>query len=259
MNDPKPQQEPSMEEILASIRKIIAEDEKPAPEDQEIEEQTEESPDDVLDLTEVIEEQEEPAAEMAAVEEQEKALEDDADPAADVQESQEPGEDAEPDETDPMSSDDEPVSEQVSEEIDEPVGEEIDFEAPVDRSDEEVALEFRDEGQESAKIEVETPADLTEEAALPVDEPAPAESGSSLIGEPARAAATGSLASLVHAVDQAKGGAALGDANRTIEDLVKEVMRPMIREWLDENLPGIVDRLVRREVERLSRTAEGDD
>lgn len=244
-----------MEEILASIRKIIAEDEKPAPEDQEIEEQTEESPDDVLDLTEVIEEQEEPAAEMAAVEEQEKALEDDADPAADVQESQEPGEDAEPDETDPMSSDDEPVSE----EIDEPVGEVIDFEAPVDRSDEEVALEFRDEGQESAEIEVETPADLTEEAALPVDEPAPAESGSSLIGEPARAAATGSLASLVHAVDQAKGGAALGDANRTIEDLVKEVMRPMIREWLDENLPGIVDRIVRREVERLSRTAEGDD
>lgn len=238
-----------MEEILASIRKIISEDEKPAPEEQEVEAHSEESPDDVLDLTDVIEEQEEPAAELA--EEEEPAPQDDAEPAVDVQEAPELGEDAEPDEADPMSTDDEPVSEQVREEID--------FDAPVDRSDEEDALEFRDEGQESAETEVETPADLTEEAALPVDEPAPAESGSSLIGEPARAAATGSLASLVHAVDQAKGGAALGDANRTIEDLVKEVMRPMIREWLDENLPGIVDRLVRREVERLSRTAEGDD
>ncbi len=122
-----------MEEILASIRKIISEDEKPAPEEQEVEAHSEESPDDVLDLTDVIEEQEEPAAEMA--EEEEKALEDDADPAVDVQESQEPGEDAEPDEADPMSTDDEPVSEQVREEID--------FDAPVDRSDEEDALEFR--------------------------------------------------------------------------------------------------------------------
>ena len=39
------------------------------------------------------------------------------------------------------------------------------------------------------------------------------------------------------AVDRAHGGTTLGDGNRTIEDLLKEVMRPMVKEWLDANLP----------------------
>ena len=43
---------------------------------------------------------------------------------------------------------------------------------------------------------------------------------------------------------------------KTIEELGKEVMRPMIREWLDENLPSLVERLVSREIERLAREAE---
>ena len=41
----------------------------------------------------------------------------------------------------------------------------------------------------------------------------------------------------------------------TIEDLVKEIMRPMIKEWLDDNLPALVKRLVRREFRRNSRRA----
>jgi cell pole-organizing protein PopZ len=40
---------------------------------------------------------------------------------------------------------------------------------------------------------------------------------------------------------------------RTIEDLVKEMLRPMLKSWLDENLPGLVERLVRAEIERVSR------
>ena len=73
------------------------------------------------------------------------------------------------------------------------------------------------------------------------------------------AAATGGvLSSLVDAVDRAHGGSTLGDGNRTIEDLVKEVMRPMVKEWLDENLPDLTERLVRREIERLARRAEDD-
>jgi hypothetical protein len=40
---------------------------------------------------------------------------------------------------------------------------------------------------------------------------------------------------------------------RTLEDIVKEMMRPMLRDWLDENLPGIVERMVRSEIERVSR------
>jgi cell pole-organizing protein PopZ len=40
---------------------------------------------------------------------------------------------------------------------------------------------------------------------------------------------------------------------RTLDDLVKEMLRPMLRGWLDENLPAIVERLVRAEIERVSR------
>ena len=40
---------------------------------------------------------------------------------------------------------------------------------------------------------------------------------------------------------------------QTVEDLVVEALKPMLKEWLDANLPGIVDRKVQREVERISR------
>jgi cell pole-organizing protein PopZ len=47
--------------------------------------------------------------------------------------------------------------------------------------------------------------------------------------------------------------AVISEHARTLEDIVKELMRPMLREWLDENLPGIVERMVRNEIERVSR------
>lgn len=40
---------------------------------------------------------------------------------------------------------------------------------------------------------------------------------------------------------------------RTLEDLVREMLRPMLKSWLDENLPQMVERLVRAEIERVSR------
>jgi cell pole-organizing protein PopZ len=40
---------------------------------------------------------------------------------------------------------------------------------------------------------------------------------------------------------------------RTLEDLVREMLRPMLKSWLDDNLPGIVERIVRAEIERVSR------
>ena len=40
---------------------------------------------------------------------------------------------------------------------------------------------------------------------------------------------------------------------RTLEDLVREMLRPMLKSWLDDNLPGMVERLVRAEIERLAR------
>ena len=40
---------------------------------------------------------------------------------------------------------------------------------------------------------------------------------------------------------------------RTLEDLVAEMLRPMLQDWLDENLPGMVERLVKAEIERVAR------
>jgi len=43
---------------------------------------------------------------------------------------------------------------------------------------------------------------------------------------------------------------------RTLEDLVREALVPMLKEWLDENLASVVERLVRQEIERVVRRAE---
>lgn len=42
-------------------------------------------------------------------------------------------------------------------------------------------------------------------------------------------------------------------AGRNLEDVVSELLRPMLREWMDSHLPGIVERLVKAEIERVSR------
>ena len=40
---------------------------------------------------------------------------------------------------------------------------------------------------------------------------------------------------------------------RTLEDLVRDMLKPMLKAWLEANLPDIVERLVRAEIERVSR------
>ena len=60
----------------------------------------------------------------------------------------------------------------------------------------------------------------------------------------------------VSAVDSAFNTLAhtvLGNNARTLEDLVKEMLRPMLKGWLDDNLPTMVERIVRAEIERVSR------
>lgn len=43
----------------------------------------------------------------------------------------------------------------------------------------------------------------------------------------------------------------LGDGQRTLEDIVREVLRPILKQWVDENLPGLVERIVAHEIERM--------
>jgi cell pole-organizing protein PopZ len=40
---------------------------------------------------------------------------------------------------------------------------------------------------------------------------------------------------------------------RTLEDLMQDMLRPLLKSWLDDNLPTLVERLVRAEIERVSR------
>jgi cell pole-organizing protein PopZ len=49
----------------------------------------------------------------------------------------------------------------------------------------------------------------------------------------------------------------LGQKNITLEEITREVMRPMLKSWLDENLPGIVENVVKKEVDRLIDIAKG--
>jgi cell pole-organizing protein PopZ len=39
----------------------------------------------------------------------------------------------------------------------------------------------------------------------------------------------------------------------SLEDVVRETLRPMLKAWLDENLPGLVERMVQAEIERITR------
>ncbi len=48
----------------------------------------------------------------------------------------------------------------------------------------------------------------------------------------------------------------LQGAGVTVEELVVELLTPMLRDWLDRNLPGIVERVVEQEVKKLARRAE---
>ncbi len=48
-------------------------------------------------------------------------------------------------------------------------------------------------------------------------------------------------------------GIMLNRESRTLEDIVKDMMRPMLKDWLDDNLPPLVERLVREEIHRVSR------
>jgi cell pole-organizing protein PopZ len=41
---------------------------------------------------------------------------------------------------------------------------------------------------------------------------------------------------------------------RTLEDVVRELLRPLLKQWLDDNLPDIVEAQVQAEIERISRS-----
>ena len=77
-----------------------------------------------------------------------------------------------------------------------------------------------------------------------------------LVAPEAAAGVASSLGSLVRTLSGERSTSVHRDGP-TIEDLVREELRPLVKEWLDRHLPPIVERLVRVEIERVvGRTAE---
>jgi cell pole-organizing protein PopZ len=73
--------------------------------------------------------------------------------------------------------------------------------------------------------------------------PAPGRASDQLISQHTSTAVSSAFGALMNST---------GDS-RTVDDLVREMLRPMLKTWLDDNLPNLVERLVRAEIERVSR------
>lgn len=91
-------------------------------------------------------------------------------------------------------------------------------------------------------------------------EPAPS-SYDSLVGDSAAASAASAFAGLAasfkapESAPASRGHDLNFASGSTVEGMVAEMLRPMLKDWLDANLPGIVQTAVQKEVERIARSA----
>jgi len=125
------------------------------------------------------------------------------------------------------------------------------------RDNREIALEERrrrEEGgipaarEEEDVLELGTEAELVEEAAAR----AAADDGEALIAEESRAAMRESLAALALLAEPGARPQIVRSGETSLEGLVREMLRPMLAEWLDRNLPEMVEKLVAAEIARIA-------
>lgn len=187
--------EPSMEEILASIRRIIADDQAAKPSEPEPDEA-----DDILDLAEAAEPVPPPPVSLVPPPEP-------------------------------------PAPKPVPLELEEISFEDlaIEDEMPPEPEPEPVAA-----APEPAFVP--EPPPRVERAPEP---PRPEPAADRLISPATDATVGHAFNLLAHTV--------LTNNARTLEDIVQDMLRPMLKSWLDDNLPVVVERLVRAEIERVSR------
>ena len=106
------------------------------------------------------------------------------------------------------------------------------------------------------RIEPDDDLEFTETAAAravhrqPAFEPPPFESAPL---PPPQQILSRSTVSAVESAFNTLANTVLSNNARTLEDLVKEMLRPMLKSWLGDNLPGLVERIVKAEIERVSR------
>ena len=83
----------------------------------------------------------------------------------------------------------------------------------------------------------------------------PALQHDSLLHDATTNAAASAFAHLSSAATAVRGQP-LGDPARTLEDLVKELLRPMLKAWLDKNLSAVVERIVEKEIAKIAHGAD---
>ena len=234
MTQPAKVQEPSMEEILASIRRIIADDEaKPAAE--------------------------KPAAPAAAPAKPEKPVAAASAPAAaPPPAAAKPAPPPPPAAPAPAASNSQDDIDALLNGLDEATSADEIRPAPLPEAEvfeltDEMAVVTPPPPQPSfQKVEPEDDLEFTEAAKAPprqgAFEPPPFESAApqpQMLSRSTVSAVESAFNTLAHTV--------LSNNARTLEDLVKEMLRPMLKSWLDDNLPGLVERIVKAEIERVSR------
>ncbi len=251
MTQPAKVQEPSMEEILASIRRIIADDEaKPAAEKSAspaaVKPEKQAAPAAKAPVMNNIPPSAIPAAQAAA-----------AKAAAPVKPAPAPKPAPPPPAPAPA-----PAVSNSQDDIDamlaglDEATSEAEIRPPAAAAD---VFELTDEMALAApqpsfkKVEPQDDLEFTENAAKtafrqPAFEPPPFESAT-----PTQQILSRSTVSAVESAFNSLANTVLSNNARTLEDLVKEMLRPMLKSWLDDNLPGLVERIVKAEIERVSR------
>ncbi|MCK4945825.1 MAG: DUF2497 domain-containing protein [Alphaproteobacteria bacterium] len=268
MVDTKTEQEPSIEEILESIRQIISEDtdgdEKLVTEENPLDiSQAAPPPSDVVQEPVVlapIEQKPVPDSDFVPDPIPELVSEPDSDLV--LKSTPEPV--SEPDSDLVLKSAPEPVSEPDSDLVLKPASE------PVSESDSDLVLKSAPEPVPDVDVDVLDLVDKvnpeqdvkSEEQMLakvemmekPVTDEPMVDEKDALISVKTADIAVETLSKLLAgniAVEETSGHT----GKVTLEDMTRELMRPMIKSWIDKNLPVIIEKMVQKEIEKLSRLA----
>ncbi len=252
MTQPAKAQEPSMEEILASIRRIIADDEAKPP--------AAEKPASAAAPAKPEKPTAAPAAKAPAMNDSPPSAIP-APQAAVAKAAPPPAKPAPPPPAPPPApaSNSQDDIDALLNGLDETTtAEEIRPAAPeadvFELTDEMAVAEPEPPQPSFRKVDPQDDLEFAESAAAralhrqPAFEPPPLESS-----PPPRPILSHSTVSAVESAFNSLAHTVLSNNARTLEDLVKEMLRPMLKSWLDDNLPGLVERIVKAEIERVSR------
>jgi cell pole-organizing protein PopZ len=118
--------------------------------------------------------------------------------------------------------------------------------------EEEEVVELRELVEDERQFDVPAPPPPPRPTLV---EPLPEVEQPPLVSTRTADAGTAAFSQLVNAVH---GPWPLGDANQTVEGMVLTLLKPLLKDWLDAHLPGLVEELVRHEIEGMVRRARPD-